>query len=230
MRLVRTTITALAIFTASIAYASPIVSTGVFAGDMTESWESFENYRTNPELYLPEVTDIFGGQATISNPYMVIYEPGSATFNLSRNGSAQVADGFNGLGIDQETAGFHNQDPTADITFTTPVSSFGGFWGSCFQGSVQCFGGGLITVTFFDSSNSLIDSINFTYDHTGTADGILDWHGWTSSTPIARVSYAGDYVVNDSLRANRVPVPEPSTFGLIGIGLAAVRGFRRRSL
>lgn len=230
MRLLLVVLIGAGILVASTANAGPVGVAGPFVGDLTEDWESFANFQENPDFYLSDPAPIFGGAAVISNPYLVIYQPSvdGAGFNLANNGLASVHDGVKAAGVNQETQGFHSANPTADIIFSAPVVAFGGYWGSCVQPSVQCFAQGIVNVSFYDANDNLLDSLGFLYDHTSARDGALDWHGWASSIPIARISYTGDYVVNDGLQAKSVPLPEPSALLLFALGYAAVDVSRRR--
>ncbi len=108
--------------------------------------------------------------------------------------------------------GFGN---TGNITFNTPVVDYGAYWAAWTDPQ---FGGdpAMVSVSFFDSSNALIDSVSFSYSHAGLFDGGLEWHGWSSTVPIKRITYSEDYVTVDGLQAN--PVPEPTTLGLLCIG------------
>lgn len=58
----------------------------------------------------------------------------------------------------------------------------------------------------FDTEGGLIDSPQvFTYSHSRTHDGGLDWHGWHSPTGIRSLTYSADYVAIDGLQANVSP-------------------------
>jgi hypothetical protein len=201
------------------AQLSPV---GPFVGSLTETWEGFANYTVpGPVTYLADPTDIMGGAASISNPFMTVYEPGPADFGLGGSGPAQVSDGAKGMGVD----GF---DQTATIVFDDPVNCFGAYWGSGTFGQPNT-----IRLSFFDVFDNLIGNASFQYDHEANFDGVLDWHGWSSTTLIKSVAYTGDYVVIDGIQAHcTTVVPEPGTLAMLvgmGIGGALVLARRKRS-
>lgn len=198
-----------------------VTSTGPFTGSASETWESFPNYQSNPSFYQTDPTAIFGGAATISNDYMAVYQPSAgASFGLGSSGPAQVSDGTKGMGVDRG-------EQTTTIQFASPVSAFGGYWGAATFGS-----GTTVTVSFFDVFASLIDTQTFNYSRDGFGDGLLEWHGWNSTTGIGAITYSGDYVVNDGLQinaANVSAVPEPSSMALLLMGgLPLAKKLRRR--
>lgn len=196
-----------------------IISIGPFAGSLTETWESFPNYTMPVRVtHLPNPTAIMDGAAAISNPFMAVYEPTDplAFFSLNTSGLAQVSDGSKGMGIDSISQ-------TTTITFSSPTTAFGAFWG---EGT----GGGLpdpntVVLNFFDVFGNPIGTDSFSYSHSSLGDGGLDWHGWKSSIPIGSLTYTGDFVVTDGLQANKVP--EPGTLLLLGSGLASILAWRR---
>jgi hypothetical protein len=93
----------------------------------------------------------------------------------------------------------------------------------------------MVTVQFFDAANSLIGVESFNYGLSTSPNGVLDWHGWTSSTPFSRVSFSTPRggILFDGLQANQASsgaVPEPTTLALWLVlgGAGLVSGIRRR--
>ena len=198
-----------------------IAPVGPFTGSIGETWESFPNYTVpGPVTFLSDPTTIFGGDASISNPLMVIYEPSAgATFGLINSGSAAVSDGVKGMGINN--LDFHTAPAT--ITFATGVSTFGGYWGAATVGSDA-----VVAVSFFDAGGGLLGADSFTYNHESTSNGALDWHGWMSTTPIMSLTYSGNLVVNDGLQANVIPEPEIYVMLAAGLGLIGFVARRKK--
>jgi uncharacterized protein (TIGR03382 family) len=217
--------TALALSAAGTVTAGTVTPINPFNGQMTETWEQFQNYQQNPNFYEDATgpVTIFGGKGIISTQFsgqggiMAIYEPSQgATFGLADYGSAQVHDGTKGMGIDTSAI------PTT-IRFTNEVVEFGGWWG-CAGFSGDPNNPSPIRFSFFDVNGALIDNATVNYSDP-TATGTLMWAGWSSTTPIKSIEYFGDFVVNDGLQANKVPAP--GALALLGLsGLVARR--RRR--
>jgi hypothetical protein len=198
-----------------------IVSVAPFVGSASETWESFPNYFADPDFFLDDPTAIFGGAAMISNPVMVVYEPGVADFGLGGSGLAQVADGVKGMGLNDFAS-------TATIVFTDPVTAFGGYWGAATLG-----GPTTVFVEFFDADGVSLGSDSFTYDREAEFDGLLEWHGWASTMGgIKSMTYTGDFVVNDALQIDggAAAIPEPASLVLLGSAAVAAgaRRLRRR--
>ena len=204
-------------FLAGLAAHGSIAPIGPFTGSLQESWESFPNAFDDPDTFMDDPTTIMGGAASISNPLMVIYEPGVATFSLLDSGNAGIVDGDKGMGLNAATQ-------AATVEFAAPVTSFGGYWGAVTGSPFP--NPATVSFDFFDGANNLIDSKSFTYSRTGIGDGLLEWHGWSSTVPIKSLTYTGDYVVNDYLQAN--PIPEASTYALFGLGTLGLMVWRRR--
>lgn len=208
-------LTIVALFITGSANALTITEIGPFSGSLTESWESFTT-----GVQLADGSTIFGGNASISHPNMVIYDPGVFNFGIGSSGTAQVVDGFKGLGL--------RTDDVAQIDFNTPVSQFGGYWGAATDstGVIPT----TISLTFLDVSLNVIGTDSFTYLRLGNpGDGELEWHGWSSTEPFSAVQYSGEFVVNDSLQAEPGNViPEPATMMLFGFGLLGLAGLKRR--
>lgn len=187
---------------------------GPFTGQISEDWESFDNYNQNPNFYEDAngPVSIFGGNAMISSPFsgqggiMAIYEPGSADFGLGANGLAQVADGTKGMGLDTPTS--------ATIDFSSDISDFGGYWGAADP---------VINFEFYDAGGLLIGTDTVSYSDPA-GQGTLIWLGWTFNTGIASITYSGGFVVNDGLQAN--VLPSPGALAILALG--GLVGTRRR--
>jgi hypothetical protein len=132
---------------------------------------------------------------------MAIYQSGNAF--LGTSGKAQVADGTRGLMLNYFAQ-------TATITWNTPIKEFGGYFAA---NTLPAVDPAIVTVDFFGQSAELLDTETFTYSHSATGVGGLDWHGWSSAVPVYSVSLQGDFLVTDGLQA--VVVPEPSAPALL---------------
>lgn len=201
-----TCLIALAAAGPALAQLTPI---GQFLGDCQESYESFPNYRNTPGSYMTDPTPIMGGMALVgASPRMVVYEPpAGATFLLGSNGSALVAHGVKGHGLD--TFG------SFTITFPSGVSDFGGYW-SHFPDA-----GNPIVFDFYNTSGGYIGSdARLVIDPSGA----LQWAGWNSVAPIGSVVISGDFIVHDYLQANCIPAPGACA----ALGLAGMLAARRR--
>lgn len=174
---------------------------GPFTGNLSENWESFDNYVTPFYHHLSPTVTIMGGGATVANPLMAIYQPGVADFSLGY-AYAQVSDGFKAMGIDASGG--------VTISFLNPVSDFGAYWGAA--------NGNGISLTFSDGS---LEYLSYTSEFN---HGALVWSGWHSSLGITSINYSGAFVVIDGLQANSA-VPEPSTY-LAGALLVLVCGMQ----
>jgi hypothetical protein len=174
--------------------SAQVTPTGPFAGDISESWESFDNYIVDPDQFMDEPTVCFGGSAQINGGgVMLCYEPGAAGFGLGTPGQATVADGVKGHGLNT------GPDAVGSIVFSEPVCSFGGYWGAAIVDGAY---DGLVEFSFQDANGNVIDTDTFQYVDDGNGIGTIVWVGWTSATPIKTVNYRGDYVVNDFLQAS----------------------------
>jgi hypothetical protein len=179
----------------ALACSGTVTEIPQFTGDISESWQGFQNYMFNPDFHEASPATIFGGQATITNPVMAIYEPGFAEFGLGSSGlCAQVADGTKAMGL-------NGPDQTAVIEFATPVTEFGAWWGGTTGGKFP--DPNTIAVSFYDADGVLIEMLNFEYSHSIQFDGVLDWHGWSISPPAATITYKSDFVAIDALQANQ---------------------------
>ncbi|MBN2138216.1 MAG: hypothetical protein JW720_10445 [Sedimentisphaerales bacterium] len=201
---------------AGTALAGAGISTvGPFTGALQESWESFANGHPAGPL------TIMGGNATFSSTHYMIYEPGVYGFGLGTSGMAQTADGAKGMGQ-------HAEACVANIVFTGPVSSFGGYFGAATLNPIYP-DPAIINFEFLDVSGGLIDTASLSYSRSSQGDGLLEWFGVVSSVPIGSVTIAGNYPVNDYLQADPVSViPAPGAIVLGSIGVTFFGWLRRR--
>lgn len=209
------------LFTVAVVTASSTAHAAVtqislpFAGSLQESWESFSNYYDDPSYFMDNPTVIMGGAAQISYPQMVVYQPGYAAFGMNPYGLAQVVDGIKGHGIVNPAA-------ATVIDFLAPIVDFGGYWGATNYHSSDPTVPTPITFDFYDMNGALSDSVVVQFSDS-TAGGNLTWYGWQSDTPLSRIVYTGDAVVNDYLQAN---VPAPGSLAVLALAGAGTR--RRR--
>ena len=180
--------------------SADIFSVGAFAGPLAENWES-------PPVFLygsvPSPTGIMGGAASISSTTgpMTVFTHGF--FGLGTSGQALPSDGIQAVGLNDGSV-FGHPYPTASINWSAPIASFGGYFGATTPNGTAT----TLTVKFYDPSATLIDSKTFTYLRPG--DGVLEWHGWTSSVLFSSVSVTGNFLALDELEASVVAVPEPA--------------------
>ncbi len=184
---------------------APLASAQIFSFDdpflaeAAESWEGFPHWFTDP---LPDISgsSILAGRGQIIKAdFLSVYNTAEASLNLGSSGPASTFDGIQGL-----YAG-----GGATVEFSQPITDFGAFWGAFtdFSGAPP-FDPGTISVKFYDQAlNQIGLTQQFTYSRSLQADGLLEWHGWTSTVPIRRVTYSSSSygVANDGMRINRVP-------------------------
>lgn len=141
-----------------------------FAGSALENWETFS--RANVLGLSGVLLPIFGGVATITGPNEYIWisqigiaDPNSGGFGLGAY-AARSHDGSQGYGTSLSFG-------TSSIVFNTPVTQFGGFWGSASTTDP-------ITFNFYNTQASVIASDYVTYSAPNN-NGI--WSG-LAGTPI----------------------------------------------
>jgi len=186
-----------------------------FTGSATETFEELS--RVNVQALVNVEVPIFSGLATISGPNEYIWLNGTqlgypGTFGLGYY-NARAHDGNQGYGTSLAYA-------TSRITFNTPISGFGGYWGCASTTTPMVF-------AFYDANGASIGSASVVYS-APNHDGTLEWFGWQSSVPIGRIEYSGTWVVNDSLRLQ--VVPEANCAVLFSTGLALWLARRRGKL
>ena len=201
------------------AKATPLSAVDLFGGDIIEDFEGFARNDA------PTTFSVFAGlahhnQLSGTRPFVWISSTSDTTgalgpWGLGYNGFAKAADGNQGFGMEGHAHG--------EFVFSVPISSFGAF-----------FGTGMLVdsmfVRFFDQTGSQIGpEQSFVYF---SATGILDWHGWTSTTPIARVEWGAlsPTAVSPAIDSVRVvlAIPEATIPVLLLSGLWALRRPRCR--
>lgn len=216
MNLITRTWTVVGLTAVAVTANATITPIGQFSGAWSETFESFNNYQQGP-FYQPEPMVVMGGNASFDSvtDQLAVFEPSfGATFGIGGSGVAQPSDGVKGLGLDTILSSW-------TLTFGSDTNDFGAFWGAFTNTS----GPTTVFVDFFDSSNVLVGSTTFDYDHQNTGDGILDWNGWNSDVAFRSVRVAADYLVVDGMQATNA-VPEPATMSVLALGALAM--LRRR--
>ena len=201
----------------STTYATAdLTAVGPFSGSISEDFEGFPDFSQSGG-YESQPMAVFGGTGMLttgSGNFLAIWsETDGAQFALGTSGPAAPADGSQGVGINLPT-------PEMNITFDSPVTAFGGYWGAVTPASAPV----TIEFDFFDENDVQIGTTQ-TVDYTdfGVGLGTLEWGGWTSDSALARVRITSpSYLVGDSFQANAVP--EPGTLGLLAMtGLVLLR-------
>jgi hypothetical protein len=210
-----------------------------FSGDIQESWESFENFRSTVDTlgyrtFLSGPMPIFGGFASIDHPQFAVYEPHVANANLVTSGKAQTADGVRGLGLMSSGSQILPEHVEfAAITFSHPITAIGGYWGAATD---YLYDPEVMAFQFFDSTGHMLATDEKPYTRSFLiseaqmvfwGDGMLEWVGWHFEVPVKKVSFGGGFIVADYLQAN--PIPEPRSLSLaaffavctLGAGLRA---------
>ncbi len=189
--------------------SAELMPIGPFSGQLTETWESFA--ATPKGEWLPVPTAIMNGAATISHPQMAVFTS-LAPPGLGESGPAQPSDGFKAMVAEELAA-------TVSIVFAEPVVRFGSYWAAQTANQDPNIGNpAQIAIRFYDPADALIGTESFSYSRSQFGDGLLEWHGWSSTIPIKRISYTEDTPVVDGLQAD--PVPEPTT--LVPFALACL--------
>lgn len=143
-----------------------------FAGDHSETFEEYPvaKYGNGP-------ITAFGGLASITGESLETDADGMFTICGSSPPYFKPIDGSRFLGSDMGRG--------MRITFSQPVSAFGGYWGNetdaCFAGVQPA------TFTFRDAAGNQIGTEELVY----VGDGTLVWRGWIFDTPVTSVTFEG---------------------------------------
>jgi len=201
-----------------------IVVQGAFTGDVSEGFETIaQGHYTS--------LNAFGGFATLTettnNLDVVNGSVGSVYTIVPRSG--------NHLGFSQMDSNFG----ILSITMSSPVQSFGGYFGEVYGPAAGHAGTGAdASISFFDGSHNLLGSATMS-----TPGGSLAWNGWASTgAGISEVDISGT-VANDGVfhvglayddvqltYAQPTATPLPSTIIMLASSaliLAPVLGLRR---
>src|SRR4051794_32904121 len=96
-----------------------------FVGVWSETWESRSTYNDPSFHYEPGVSPIMGGFASVASPRLLLYTSiGTDTTSLGTSGTtALVSDGVKGLAE-------NSSSNLVTLSFSTPISAFGAYWGA----------------------------------------------------------------------------------------------------
>ena len=192
---------------------SPI---GEFTGDAAEGFEGVQPPGGYPSL------DLFGGTATMTNPFanttLITFNFTNLTYDpdvviLPYNGNL-----FGAIPVGQ-----------VRYDFDAPVQRFGGFMTT--SGPIDGTTPATlpIDVDFFDANGNLIESVA-----TDFSVGQWEWRGWESTVPVAAVVFTGgnfppgDAIMFDDLQRSLF-VPEPASLGLAAVAGLGLLVRRRRA-
>jgi hypothetical protein len=198
---------------AALAYCSTSAfafsQTGPFTGTYSDNFESYPDY-DNGGIY--SNMSVMGGFADFSAPddeMLVINPSQGAGWGLGNNGFAMANSGNQALGL------FNNDTAPITLTFSSAVTSFGGYWETCSANY------GDLNASFYNAADQLIGTDSWV--QSGNA---YQWRGWTDAGGISSVVFTGNAApVVDDIQA--LATPEPASFLPLGLGAAVV--LRRRS-
>lgn len=208
---------------------SQITAVGPFVGTLQEHFEGFTDFVAAGFLYESSPATVFGGAATLTASNLFVFKPtAGSNFRLWSSGNdATPIDGVKGIGVD-------NSNAASTFVFTNLIGSFGGYFGARTGANPSNNNQILpdpatITLAFLDSANVQIGATqSWTYSRTGFADGLLIWHGFTTSTLAKKVVVTGTEYAYDNLQATNVPEPGVMA-SIIGAGtMSGLLLLRRR--
>lgn len=179
------------IFTAS----AQLYSIGPFSGVTAESFSSFA------PGFLASPLTIMDGAAQLQTTNSVgSSSPSNHTFGIGDSGINAInqcvvpVDGTNFIGVESGTG-----VGSMDVVFTNTMKAFGGYWGATSDSNSIA----MLTFNFFDAANQQIGASQTVPYFRANGDGLMEWHGWFSSTPFKRVQIVSSKstLVGDSFRA-----------------------------
>lgn len=139
---------------------------------------------------------------------------GDVTFNGSMNVETTYSGGYGSTGAYLGTP----QGGSFDIVFANVVSAFGFSWGAADKSW---------TMSLFDASNVLIDTLNIAAQ-TSPYVGFIGANGGGISR-VSMTASSFDYILLDDFQyVTTASVPAPTALTLIGLGLAGIRFSRRK--
>ncbi len=160
-----------------------VISAPPFAGQYSETWEEFpiKKFGSSQIPILDGTGTVFGTQLETDTTHMF----------LLCHYYAGPTDGNRFMGADSPSA-------SMTISFSQPVSAFGGYWGNF--PSIQGCAGGDTRFRFLDSAGKVVGEVYYPPDYPPGPGGMI-WRGFALTKPITTVEVAGTYVVTDGMQA-----------------------------
>jgi len=204
----KTVLLAAAATLATLALAAPAQAAVVtsISGGTTYTFGTASLFTAGPQTVAPGIT---WTSTTTSSVYGY-----TSTYGLGGNG-AWDGTAFSYIGLNESSG-------TMTVAFTNPVTSVGSFLN-------YAPGTGIASISVYDASHSLIESLNLSISTPGATDGGAFFGFSESTADISYLTYNDAYIVASNLVVNGVSsVPEPVTLSLFGAGLVGAAAFARK--
>jgi hypothetical protein len=193
-----------------------LVSLNPFNGQLIESFDQFTAGTTTAPIVIMNgaATVQTAAKVSFDQPLVINFQLGDSSANAPGQ-CAVPADGLNLLGFEKDPTAIAIHGIVMNVMFTNTVNAFGGYWGAGTLGNSAA-----IIFTFFDAADQPIGAPQSILYQRLSGDGVLEWHGWYSTTPFKRVNVtatnSGSTLVGDSFRAGFRPIITSVSWGNTG--------------